>query len=195
MCHEFQTHIASVGAGLNPESEISKGEAREPKVDPPSPRDQEAAPSAADGQGASPESREAATGSPPRQARPKRKYTVTDKVRAASPANLKQARKAYVFTPARRAAAMKALEKANTAPPEKRNRLTKLRLLGCEGTGNRVQGIGSGASPSSPMRLGFRSQPNEKTGTPKGSLLRSCPLSPVPRPLSSVPCSLNLCWA
>ena len=61
--------------------------------------------------------------------KPRRKYTRSDKVRASSPVNLKQARKNYVFTPARRAAALKALEKANAAPPEKRNRLTERRLL------------------------------------------------------------------
>jgi hypothetical protein len=40
MCPEFKTHIASVGAGLNPESETSNGEAGDAKVDPPSPGDQ-----------------------------------------------------------------------------------------------------------------------------------------------------------
>jgi hypothetical protein len=89
----------------------------------------EPAPNVADSEGAWPERGEAATDSAPRQAKPKRKYTVSDKVRVASPANLKQARKKYVFTEARRAASMKALEKANAAPPEKRNRSTMLRLL------------------------------------------------------------------
>jgi hypothetical protein len=89
----------------------------------------EPAPSAADGEAACPEPSEAATDSAQRTKKPKRKYTVSDKVRAASPANLKQARKKYVFTEARRAASMKALEKANAAPPEKRNRFTMLRLL------------------------------------------------------------------
>ena len=38
-------------------------------------------------------------------------------------------RPVYVWTPARQAASMKALEKANAAPPEKRNRFTLPRLL------------------------------------------------------------------
>jgi len=62
----------------------------------------------------------------PSPKKPKRKYRSSDKVRASSPANLNQARKAYVFTPARKAASMKNLEKANAAPPEKRNRLLSL---------------------------------------------------------------------
>jgi hypothetical protein len=90
----------------------------------------EPAPSAADGEAACPEGGEAATDRAPRQARPKRKYTVSERSKASSRANLGQARKApYVFTPAREAASMKALEKANAAPPEKRNRFTMLRLL------------------------------------------------------------------
>ena len=89
----------------------------------------EPAPSAANGEEACPEPSEAAADSAPRQPKPKRKYNVSDKVRASAPANLKQARKKYVFTPARRAAAMKALEKANAAPPAKRNRRTEKRWL------------------------------------------------------------------
>ena len=88
------------------------------------------APSATGAQEACPEPSEAATGSAPRQPKPKRKYTVSERSKASSRANLGQARKApYIFTPAREAASMKALEKANAAPPEKRNRFTMLRLL------------------------------------------------------------------
>jgi len=65
----------------------------------------------------------------PTPRKPKRKYRSSDKVRASSPANLNQGRKAYVFTPARKAASMKNLEKANAAPPEKRNRFTPRRQL------------------------------------------------------------------
>jgi len=87
----------------------------------PEPEDQDAVSSAATGP----------TGPDPSPSprKPKRKYRTSDKVRASSPANLTQARKAFVFTPARRAAAMKALEKANAAPAEKRNRFTQRRLL------------------------------------------------------------------
>jgi len=112
--------------GLNPESEILDPEAREPQVDAPSPGNQDAAakkPVA----GAATEPTE--PGQAPQPKKPKRRYRTSDKVRASSPANLNQARKAYVFTPARKAASMKNLEKANAAPPEKRNRLTPLRLL------------------------------------------------------------------
>jgi hypothetical protein len=111
-----------------PDHENSRPTASEPNVPARSEANEPAA-NAADGEAACPERGEAATDSAPRQAKPKRKYTVSDKVRAASPANLKQARKKYVFTEARRAASMKALEKANAAPPEKRNRFTMLRLL------------------------------------------------------------------
>ena len=135
--------------GLNPEPEILNGEAQEPQAEPPSPGSQAPIPGATDqtSSGASPERRQepvrsetkepapdAASGpdpapSPPGPKKPKRKYNVSGKVRASSPANLKQARKAYVFTPAREAASLKNLHKANAAPPEKRNRLTQRRLL------------------------------------------------------------------
>ncbi|MGO9273304.1 MAG: hypothetical protein ACLQOO_24220, partial [Terriglobia bacterium] len=106
--------MASVD-GLNSEPETPKAEAREPEVGPSSPGDQE-------------QDRDT-TDQTPRPKKPKRKYRSSDKVRASSPANLKQARKAYVFTPAREAASMKNLQKANAAPPEKRNRFTQRRLL------------------------------------------------------------------
>ncbi len=110
---------------MNPESEISSAEAREPKVDP-RPGDQDAVSSPAKEPAPSPTS---GPDPAPSQRKPKRKYRSSEKVRASSPANLKQARKAYVFTPAREAASMKNLEKANAAPPEKRNRFTQRRLL------------------------------------------------------------------
>jgi len=129
--------------GLNPESEILNGEMREPEVDSPSPANQEPTLGAADqaNAGARPDRSEepgaketapsptTGPGPAPSPKKPKRKYNVSDKVRASSPANLKQARKSYVFTPAREAASMKNLEKANAVPPEKRNRFTERRLL------------------------------------------------------------------
>ncbi|MGO9269651.1 MAG: hypothetical protein ACLQOO_05255, partial [Terriglobia bacterium] len=131
---------------MNPESEIlNGGGTREPEAAPPA-ADQVPDPDATGHNNATtcPESGEgpvlsaakepapsAANGPDPAPSpgKPKRKYRVSDKVRASSPANLKQARKAYVFTPAREAASMKNLEKANAAPPEKRNRFTERRLL------------------------------------------------------------------
>jgi len=137
--------------GLNPESEISNVEAPEPGMDPSSSADQ-ARNRASDPANvrASPERSEeparsegketrlepgkepvpsATSGPDPAPSSKKRKYNISDKVRASSPTNLKQARKTFVFTPARRAASMKNLEKANAAPPEKRNRLTERRLV------------------------------------------------------------------
>jgi hypothetical protein len=116
-------------AAAPPEHQDPGPAASEPSV-PARSEANEPAPSAADGEAACPEPREAATDSAPRQAKPKRKYTVSERSKASSRANLGQARKApFVFTPAREAASMKALEKANAAPPEKRNRFTMLRLL------------------------------------------------------------------
>jgi len=113
--------------GLNPESEMLNGEARKPNVDPPLPEDQAPDPAASEEPVLNAAKEAAARSASPKK--PKRKYKVSDKVRASSPANLKQARKAYVFTPAREAAAMKNLAKAHAAPPEKRNRFTERRLL------------------------------------------------------------------
>jgi hypothetical protein len=120
------------------------------------------APSATGAQEACPEPSEAATGSAPRQPKPKRKYTVSERSKASSRANLGQARKApYIFTPAREAASMKALEKANAAPPEKRNRFTMLRLLRLFGVRHRwekpaVQFHAAESAPDVPAGAGGR---------------------------------------
>ncbi len=115
--------MASVENDLNSESEISNPEAQERQADPPSPEDRTP-------NGGSVDQADAGATEPSTSPKkPKREYRSSDKVRASSPANLKEARKAYVFTPARRAASMKNLAKANAAPPEKRNRFTPRRLL------------------------------------------------------------------
>ena len=121
---------ASSAMGLNPESEILNPETQEPQAAPPSRDDQgPVLTTAKEPHDGGDQADAGATEPSTSPKKPKRKYRTSDKVRAASPANLKQARKAYVFTPARRAASMKALEKANAAPPEKRNRFTPRRQL------------------------------------------------------------------